>query len=533
MLYFIPAWYDGDNWKEKEEYWYSRRAHSEFDETIKQIQLIHRNMREPYEIILLSHAPNFRHFLHRQGLFRAGYWSCFDCIQQVRRNKIAILSYHNLKWPDGVEFIYSPFAINVFLEGKRYAQVEFGENGNPIAVVMYENELVCRVNEYDDRGFLSLTTVYENNNPHHRDYLMENGIWKMREFLTDGHIEINPKYPHYTIQFDGQAEDRAFSRLEYQDIQHVIREVLSVKIASCKRKDIFIVASHRLHIGMLAELLNHRKLITTFFENRFTDADLLKYQKELEKSNYLITDSKDYAEYMKTKLKMPSDSVFDISPYDTRVDFGISQQMKTQNILVPIDGIQEKDFEELLLQIARYLSKNDKARVQFFTRNIAYGFKEEMMYKVERILVQNGFDRRWIVEQMKAGGGENGVDEAEEEKVEIRFFFNQHIDERAISKCIHEQRVILDIRNTIDVFLFVTAISKGVPRITTYNDQYIVHLRNGFLMQNIVETEKALSFYLDGLDNWNEALVGCYEMGQKYNTKNLIEAWRGVLDSFE
>lgn len=533
MLYFIPAWYHGNNWKEKEEYWYRRRAHSEFDETIKQIQLIHRNMKEPYEILLLSHAPNFRHFLHRQGLFRANYWSCFDCIQQVRRNKIAILSYHNLKWPDGVEFIYSPFAINVFLEGERYAQVEFGENGNPIAVAMYEKDLVCRINEYDDRGFLSLTTVFENGNPHHRDYLMENGIWKMREYLSDGHIEINPNFPNYTIQHDGQTEDIPFSALEYNNIQDVIREVLEAKIASCSSKDIFIVASHRLHIGMLAEVLYNQNVITTFFENRFTDADLLKYQNELMKSNYLITDSKDYAETMKAKIKMPYGSIFDISPYDTRVDFGISQQMKTQNILVPIDGVEEKDFEKLILKMASYLRKNNKARVQLFTRNVTYGFGEEMMRKVERILVQNGFDRRWIVEQAPAGGGENGVEETEEEKVEVRFFFNQYVDERAISKCIHEQRVILDIRNTIDVFLFVTAISKGVPRITTYRDQYVVHLRNGYLMQDIEETENVLSFYLDSLDNWNEALVGCYEMGQEYTTKNLIEAWRGVLDSFE
>ena len=39
------------------------------------------------------------------------------------------------------------------------------------------------INDYDDRGFLSLTTIYENGNPHHRDYLMEDGTWKMREDL--------------------------------------------------------------------------------------------------------------------------------------------------------------------------------------------------------------------------------------------------------------------------------------------------------------------------------------------------------------
>lgn len=533
MLYFVPAWYDGDKWKESEEYWYRKKARSEFDETIKQIQLIHRNRMAPYEILLLSHAPNFRHFLHRQGLFRANYWSCFDCIQQIKRKKIATLSYHSLKWPEGVEFIYSPFTINAFLNGKRYAEVEFGENGNPISVILYEGEQICRVNEYDDRGFLSATTVYENGRPHHKDYLMEDGIWKMRESLPDGRIQINPRTPGFTVVVGGSTKEVTFSSLEYADIRNVIREVFYANMDSCKVQDIFIVAAHRLHMHMLTELLKNRQVIMTFFENRFTDADLLQYREELQGSDYLITDAKDTAETIRQRLGMSRDTVFDISPYDTRVDFGISQQMKVQNVLVPVDGVAEQTFEKLILYVAGYLQKNEKARVQFFTRNADYSFREQIMQRTENLLMKYGFDRRWISGQTPLALGENRVDAMEEETVELRFFFQQAVDERSISKCIHEQRVILDVRNTTDVFLFVTAISKGVPRITVCQDQYLEHLRNGYVMKSLDETGDALAYYLDSLDNWNEALVGCYEMGQVYTTKNLIEAWKGVLDSFE
>lgn len=533
MLYFVPAWYDGDKWKENEEYWYRKRAHSEFDETIKQIQLIHRNRMAPYEILLLGFAPNFRHFLHRQGLFRANYWSCFDCIQQIKRRKTATLSYHDLKWPEGVEFIYSPFSINVFLNGKRYAQVEFGENGNPISVIMYEEEQVCRINEYDDRGFLSATTVYEGGNPHHRDYLMEDGIWKMRESLPDGHIKINPKAPGFTVVTGGRAEEATFSALEYAGIRDVIREVFYANMASCQVQDIFIVAAHGLHMHMLTELLANRQIIMTFFENRFTDADLSEHGKELQGADYLITDSKDTAERIRHKLGMSRDRVFDISPYDTRVDFGISQQLKVQNILVPVDGVTEQTFEKLIVYTAGYLQGNEKARVQFFTRNTDYRFREEIMRRTENLLEKYGFDRRWVSEQPRIEMGENRVDAMEEETVELRFSLQQAVDERSISKCIHEQRVILDVRGTTDVFLFVTAISKGVPRITVCHDQYLEHLGNGYVLGNLEEIGNALAYYLDSLDNWNEALVGCYEMGQIYTTKNLIEAWKGVLDSFE
>ena len=43
MLYFIPAWYQQDQWCENEQRWSIRRMHTEFDDTVKQIQLFHRN----------------------------------------------------------------------------------------------------------------------------------------------------------------------------------------------------------------------------------------------------------------------------------------------------------------------------------------------------------------------------------------------------------------------------------------------------------------------------------------------------------
>ena len=81
MLYFIPAWYQQNQWCENEQIWYERRMYTEFDDTVKQIQLFHRSKVCQYQIILLGYAPNFRHFLHRQSVYRAPYWSCFVAIQ--------------------------------------------------------------------------------------------------------------------------------------------------------------------------------------------------------------------------------------------------------------------------------------------------------------------------------------------------------------------------------------------------------------------------------------------------------------------
>ena len=177
MLYFIPAWYKQNMWCENEQQWYMRRLKSEFDETIKQITLFHRNVDRPYRILVLGYSPNFRHFLHRQGMYRSKYWSCFDAIAQVRRKKVAVLSYHDIKWPKGLEFVYSPFSIIALQGDVKYAQVEFGEDGNPISIDMFEDGKICRRNYYDDRGFVSSTVIYENGIEQYQVFLMENGIW--------------------------------------------------------------------------------------------------------------------------------------------------------------------------------------------------------------------------------------------------------------------------------------------------------------------------------------------------------------------
>lgn len=265
MLYFIPAWYQLNEWRENEQSWLEPHTHTEFDDTVKQIQLFHRSKAYPYQILLLSHAPNFRHFLHRQSMYRAPYWSCFDSIQGIRRKKAVVLSFHRLKWPDGIEFFYTPFVVVAMLKKEKYAQIDFGRDGNPIRIDLYKNNRICRRNLYDDRGFISSTILYEDGKPFNQDYLMENGTWKLRHFKKDGHVEINPKCPEYLLQYQGEEYIQSFCRLTYEDLEEVIREVLMSYMHLTKKEDIFCVAMHEKHIRLLSESLRKKKLILSFF----------------------------------------------------------------------------------------------------------------------------------------------------------------------------------------------------------------------------------------------------------------------------
>ncbi len=529
MLYFIPAWYQEGQWCENEQSWYARRMRSEFDDTVKQIQLFHRSKALPYRILLLSFTPNFRHFLHRQGVFHAPYWSCFDAIQGIRKRKPAVFSFHNLNWPDGIEFIYTPFVVTAWLSGKKYAQISFGEDGNPIRVELYQNGVISRRNSYDDRGFVSSTVLYQDEKPLYEDYLNEDGKWKLRCFASDGHVQINPQYPEYLITYQGEELKKPFSRLVYRDIGEVIAEVFAAYLDLTGESDIFCAAMHERHAGLLENALRGKKTVLSFFGDRYPLGVHAKGSDMIGRADYVIADSKENVRNIKDREGSSVIKITDISPYDSRVDLGISQQLNVQNILVPVDGLEDGVFTYLIRQLGEYFAENGDARVHLFTRKADYGWDEQLLEKTRAVLRQAGLTEDWAVREKAPVIAENNVDETE--SVPVKFFVEQCVSELEISKCMREQRLIADLRKAPDLYLQITAISMGIPQIVRTGTEFVEHGKNGMIVRDMPQLRGALTHFLAGLANWNQAMVCAYELGKKYTTDRLIEKWKEVFGS--
>lgn len=412
---------------------------------------------------------------------------------------------------------------------------------------------ICRRNYYDDRGFVSSTVIYENGIEQYQDFLMENGIWKIREYKNDGHVVVNQTCPDYDVVPDaksgkaGEPVEMRFTKAEYDSLEAVIEEVFASYVNLTRQNDNFFVAMHPLHIRVAEHVLKGKRIIATFFENRFDFTQTSLAADFLEHAENIITDS-DYT----TKLIMENLgavnnkpvrlNITDIPPYDTRMDFGISSQLRVQNILVPVDGLTEDAFARIIKGLADYLTINDLARVHFFTRDASWGHEDAIKNDTVKLLDSMGYDSRLVTGDGEAalGFGGSGADAFAENElgdiektVEQRFFVDVCVDERDISKCINEQRVILDMRGTMDVFVYVTAISKGVPRISLSADQFLVSGKNGMVIDDFSDIGRSLTYYLDSFENWNQALVECYELGQKYTTSVLLKKWRKVLNFSE
>ena len=527
MLYFIPAWYQKNRWNENEQNWYMRKMHTEFDDTVKQIQLFHRSKAYPYRIMLLSYAPNFRHFLHRQGVYHAPYWSCFDAIQEVTRKQAMVLSFHNLNWPADIEFEYTPFVIVAYLHGEKYAQIEFGEDGNPILIDMYAKGKVQRRNYYDDRGFVSSTVLYDNGQLLYQDYLTEKGVWKLRRYQEDGHVEVNPRIPYYTLSYQGEEERKYFTHQFYDSMEQVLSEVVASYIEKTNVDDIFCAAMHARHANLLKEALKDRKLILSFFEDRYAVEHRPEAKALIERANYIITDSQENMKKVRKRAGQSLDNIMDITPFDSRVDFGISQQINVQKILIPVDGMPDEVFEALIGYLGQYLLQNENAQIHLFTRQAQYGRKRQLLSQTREILEKLELEVEWAAEPRKVNAAELRL----EENVPIRIFVEKCVDELSVSKCMREQRLIVDMRpDVVELYLRIAAISVGIPQIVYTKTQFVEHGRNGLILQDMSRLIEALDYYLGSLNNWNEAMVYSYDLGQKFTTKVLIEKWKEVIE---
>lgn len=526
MLFVIPAWYQNNTWSENEQIWYERRVHTEFDDSVKQIQLFHRNSDIDFRMLLLSYSPNLRHFLHRQGVFRARYWSCFDAIQEVERKNPYVLSFHDIMWPEGVEFIYSAFAVIVLLQGKKYAQIEFGEDGNPIIIDMFNGDELIRRNIYDDRGFVSSSILYENDTPKFQEFYTEKGIKKVTLFFEDGSVEVNEHSAFYLLDYDGQKKRMPYKMLKYSSIEALLREILEQFLVKTSSEDMFCIAMHNKHTELLYNLLKNKKTILSFFGERYLVSENPEDIEMIKNAGYIIIDELDHLKRIQAVVNNSLKNVIDITPYDTRIDTSISDHLYVQKILVPIDYLLDEDLPLLIEMLTEYLHRNSKARIHLFTRKSVYNQKEFLMNKIKEILNQIGENGEMVDEDID-DPTENHVDY--EDLVIQKFVIEQCVSELEVSKCIREQRLVLDVRKGIDLYLQVAAISMGIPQIVMQETQFVKDNKNGIVLKDLEDIPDCLEFYLGSLKNWNNAQIQSYEIGREYTTQVLVGKWKEVI----
>lgn len=90
-------------------------------------------------------------------------------------------------------------------------------------------------------------------------------------------------------------------------------------------------------------------------------------------------------------------------------------------------------------------------------------------------------------------------------------------------------RLILDLNSVPDIFLQISGLSLGLPQINFTESVYVNDRKNGLIIRNIDQLSDALSYYLDVLEHWNEALVNNVAQIEKFSGKRNVERWLEIV----
>lgn len=519
MFYFVPSWYSQKgSWSVHTPYWYRIFETMNFDDTIHQFKIFEAAGEEA-TLLLLSYQPQLRYFLHKQGMSAGHYWSFFDHIQNIHRKETKPVHFRDLNWPQGTQFIYTPFSIYVKQGEQKLADIHFAENGNLLQIHYYEDAAMKWDYQFDDRGFVSSILYYENGRAHYRDYLNESGVWQVREYLeeTEAPIEINP------------IADQVFQQAFYHSWEELILEQLeSLTTYLVRADDQFVIAANSQHNSLLIEAFPQQKKIFSLFEDRFELTEKQGLKEMVAGANLLVTANKPLEKQLHKELilqLLPNRAVTYLPIFDTRLRLGKSQTMKELIIYWLIDGLSPKDYQEILGYLLKLMIGNSLIRLQIVTYNKERSLKELEDQLIQELKQQGLMEPFMEVVNLQS---ENQLDEDCEWTLKT-IQFQAFTNENQIIEALDKTRLVLDLSGQPDIYTQIASLSAGIPQIHLVESDYVVDGENGRVLSSIDQLPVAIAYYFDGLSNWNKALVHAVKKMGDYTSEAIIAEWKKLL----
>ncbi|WP_128837345.1 accessory Sec system protein Asp1, partial [Streptococcus sp. DD11] len=497
MYYFIPSWSGSGErvWQWDIIPWYRSMQRLEFDDSIHQIRIF-QSQQLPVKMLLPAYMPHARYFLHRQDLFETDYYSVFDDIQGVHSDFMQALQIKDLDWEADCEFLYTPFLVMVRRQGQLYAHIEFGIEGFLSFIRFFKDDQQDKLYIFDDRGFISSITYYENGQERYRDYLQPDGDWRIREHLTqdDCRVEVNPAYL------------LAFDKLEYERMPDLILEKLGHFISSQAGADSkFVLAAHPLYNRAVLQLLPPQaQKILSFFHERNRELDWSSLAADLQLVDLVLTDRMDVQAAMKSCLPQQAHKVHYLSPFDTRLQLGKSQRKRESKIFYQLN-LEEPINDYAIFKVLFYVAKHPETELTIGVYNAWQEGLQTVEAKVEELIDEYLNRHELIKHYRRSEQAENALLENQEQ--ELRYCIKNITDELTLIQELEYTRLIVDLNEHPNLYTQIAGISAGIPQINLVPSDYVTHLRNGYILTSLSDLPAAADYYLDGLKHWNQALI--------------------------
>ncbi|WP_414054812.1 accessory Sec system protein Asp1 [Macrococcus equi] len=490
MKYFIPAWYSSDKWwRDFTVPQYDRRQVSDFDDMMSFMHMYETNDKA-FQTLILNYQPDLRCFLHRHHLLEMDYWSVFDTIQGFSGTVPRALSFKQLSFPRGTEFIYTSHGIQGFTDTGSY-KVYYNQEGYLIWVEVYTGEVLEKRYVFDDRGFLSSVRVYKGDKLQCVKFMSAQGDVVMTEYVDDGLVEIMPDY--YS----------RFKAQRYSNMGEVIYEYLKKYTEDIQAH--FIVAASE-HHAELANIITKERLTYSFFTRRNT-VDEVNHLNLGQAARLLIDTS---ANYDRLKGSVTSKTL-KITPFDTSLSPTKSSEMYFNYIGIIVDNLSDAELVTLMDTMYHYLKNTRQIKVMLISRQ--HYFRQtvlrDKMHEINQVFIEQEKNFEDLLQEK--------IDEKAMIKlIEVPF-------EQELLKVVHGLRIIVDLSTTPDLYLQIASISAGIPQINKVATDYVDVGNNGLLIDTIQDLPGALDHFLKTLKHWNKAFTYSIELSNKYSSAQIVD----------
>lgn len=511
MYIFVPSWYSSNlnSWSQDLIPWYYGILKMDFDDTISQIRIFNQN-NEKVSLLLLQYMPYLRNFLDRFELSNTYYISVFDYLQDINLQYSKSIDYTDFDWPDDVEFIFTFFALSVYRGEELYAAVEYNSEGRLAWIEYYENGIISEKIIVDDRGFVSSIEYYINGEISYIEYMNQFGIWQFKHHINENKIEINPECSRFgNNSFDSIEQLISFALRK-------INDVISLKPFS------LIIAANNKHNRLLLEEFRNCKVAMSLFLNRYNIYST-DFVNEAMLVDMLVVDTQNMFNNVKNILdenNIYSEKLLQVTPYDTRLELGLSQREKMMILYISLDNISDEYRNELINKTIEISKKNKLIELLFVT-----GY-DNIHNEVSEIIDKKNNEQKNILDD----GINNKIGMTEEiAKDKQRINVKIVRSEEEIITLLKKVRVVIDVSEEPNLFTQIAAISAGIPQINIVNSSYVKHLKNGWILKHLEEIEESIEFYTRKLSEWNKALIYSIEQINYFTGEQIYSIWKDKL----
>ena len=521
MFYFVPSWYcQGRKWYSTALPFYCSSKQMMFDDTMNLLQMFQPAGKDS-SILVLNYSPHIRSHCYQEQIEPAGMWNLFDNLQGLTDVLPRKLGLDDLKWPQGAEFFYTPFLVDVYLNQNHYAQINFSQTGNIFDIIYFKNNQMDHRLVFDDRGIVSSVIYFENNQPDHQDYLNPQGQWQFREFLTrDNHqVLVNPEV------------QEAFAKNVYSDIEELIKEKLDQYLSSAlTRDDMLIVSADPQHNHLFHKAKRHYNLAFSFFAERYPIENREEILEDLQGTPFFIVDSLSKVQKMYElvgEAQLPP--YYELAPYNIHLHIEDVQQEKPATVYVNVDTLPEEYLQTVFTTVFDMMVENEWMKLLIGTQSL----ESERVVFIRQFVKEYLLNKLALEEKTSIHGGINSIDQKatfdNEKNFRERMEFRTFHSSAEMAKMMKDVRVILDLGSPADIRTQIAGISGGIPQVNLYSSSYVKHGENGWIMNDISNLKEALLYYLTDLEHWNQSLVHSVKRIELYTRGEIVEMWKNTI----